>query len=248
MAERNVRSTSERSVRQLLPQGNTLLRIFGSWLFACSSGDAAGSFSTRSAALAALCRLFCSRTEEPLHTESVHDFFQLVHNVFASRSRPHVDDVAHHCNQIFSQERDQRLRDVVLCNCDLLFCVDLPAVNVLLAPFLRAIVPILTSKGEDATLVKHCVRILLSWMPLARRYHSLLIPVVDTVRPPLVAQYDHGLTAPVQKHPPPIQHFSELNSVILSCFRSQLQLSKAQRDDVGRRADGDDVRVQCLWG
>ena len=71
---------SEQSVRQFLPTGATLLRVFGGWLFE-GVNNTENPSQIRAQITAVLCRLFCSRTEEPFQDVFLAQFYQLIRKV-----------------------------------------------------------------------------------------------------------------------------------------------------------------------
>ncbi len=68
--------------RQFLPQGNTLLSIYGPWLFnACQTVEPA-FLRGRCQAFAALCRIVCTRCGQPYEQLYVSSFYQTLFLVF----------------------------------------------------------------------------------------------------------------------------------------------------------------------
>ena len=72
--------------RSLLPHGDTLLKVYGAWLFdACmSSENHPEAVSARVLAYGALCRVFCTRCSQPYDDVFLCSFYQLLHQALAS--------------------------------------------------------------------------------------------------------------------------------------------------------------------
>lgn len=136
---------------------NTLLSVFGPWLFEAASIKDPAFTQGRASAFSALCRIVCRRTEEALGIERLADFFKIIQDGLMD------SDVAVH--------------DAILLFADRIFSFDFPGVTNLAPVFLSAALRLtLSTAPKDASLAQlhnAALRIAYSLIWFPRFYGSL---------------------------------------------------------------------------
>ncbi|CAK9301382.1 unnamed protein product [Gordionus sp. m RMFG-2023] len=139
-------------IREEIKDSNTLcsrdslLKIFGEWLFSCASlNTGILPFSSeiffqygKAEACGTLCRIICQRTtDEPVSPLYLYNFYNLIHFVIDKHAiSGNIDQSTHHNANMTSVENLDITQACVLINSPDLFRIDLEGVSVLLRDYL----------------------------------------------------------------------------------------------------------------
>jgi hypothetical protein len=85
------------------PEGNTLIHIFGEWLFEAALRSDEAFVDGRCVAVGALCKVFCHRWVLPIETQSLTAFYEVIASAISSSSPQKVIRAAIvHCANFFT--------------------------------------------------------------------------------------------------------------------------------------------------
>jgi hypothetical protein len=204
--------------REFLPRGNTLLSIYGPWLFDICRLNVPKLLTTKAECYAVLCRLFCIRFDQPFERSFLSIFYIALHQGLCY-GHPAV-------------------QQAIIRNSESIFCVDLPGVSILIPDFVEVCFKVIKNSDDaDPSLRKSSMTILYSLIPLGTQFGDVTLPDLDTVVLPDVAdekllQDRLSLSNTYRPH-----NYKELRPILLKCFSKGILQEKDEQ-----------LQIMSLWG
>jgi len=123
------------------PSGNTILRIFGDWLFEAVLLDRSGFEEGTALACATLCKIYCSSGDRKFLPSYLSTF-------------------ANCLTKVLSKDINDKVLTAALLNCRTLFIQQLEGLNLLIPHFIYAISRVWSKDGPEANVRGACIDII----------------------------------------------------------------------------------------